>query len=398
MTILVTNRTDTLEKWRLNLNSVANIAGDPLTLYTSDGSDTFTLPTTGQLTATLNDLNSRKVKRSGDTIASLVVTGVLSTSSITLSGQLTSSIAIGTAPFVVTSTTPVANLSIGGNAATATKSTNLSGGLLGSLPIQSAANTTIFLSLGTANNLLTVNGAASGLEYKTITSTGGTVSVSYSAGIINLEASGVSGGTTFTGDLNVGTSPAKFTVLAASGNTSTLGTFTVSQLSQLANISVGASKLTVDSATGNLVSVGSLTSASLSISGTASIATASITNSTVTGITSFGSISDITVSSLTTTTTTVNQVLGSFNAAAYRSAEFIIQAVDATGLKYHSATIKVIHDGTLASSVEYAATYTANGLCGTFSADISTGNLRLLVTPATINSTVFKVTAILTKV
>ncbi len=38
---------------------------------------------------------------------------------INMSGQLTSTLAIGTAPFVVTSTTPVDNLSIGGNAATA---------------------------------------------------------------------------------------------------------------------------------------------------------------------------------------------------------------------------------------------------------------------------------------
>jgi len=37
-----------------------------------------------------------------------------------ISGQLTSTVAVGTAPLVVKSTTPVANLSIGGNAATAT--------------------------------------------------------------------------------------------------------------------------------------------------------------------------------------------------------------------------------------------------------------------------------------
>lgn len=43
---------------------------------------------------------------------------------ITYSGQLTSTVSTGTAPFVVTSTTPVANLSIGGNAATATNATN----------------------------------------------------------------------------------------------------------------------------------------------------------------------------------------------------------------------------------------------------------------------------------
>ena len=37
-----------------------------------------------------------------------------------ISGQITSTVATGTAPFVVSSTTAVANLSIGGNAANAT--------------------------------------------------------------------------------------------------------------------------------------------------------------------------------------------------------------------------------------------------------------------------------------
>jgi hypothetical protein len=41
--------------------------------------------------------------------------------------QVTSTITTGTAPFVVTSTTPVANLSIGGNAATVTTNANLTG-------------------------------------------------------------------------------------------------------------------------------------------------------------------------------------------------------------------------------------------------------------------------------
>jgi hypothetical protein len=44
-------------------------------------------------------------------------------SNVLAANQLSSTVAIGTAPFVVTSTTPVTNLSIGGNAATATTAT-----------------------------------------------------------------------------------------------------------------------------------------------------------------------------------------------------------------------------------------------------------------------------------
>ena len=51
------------------------------------------------------------------------VLGVATGTSLSVSGQLTSTIETGTAPLVVTSTTPVANLSIGGNAATATLAT-----------------------------------------------------------------------------------------------------------------------------------------------------------------------------------------------------------------------------------------------------------------------------------
>jgi hypothetical protein len=55
------------------------------------------------------------------------VLGAATGTSLSVSGQLTSTVATGTAPFVVTSTTPVANLSIGGNAATVTTNANLTG-------------------------------------------------------------------------------------------------------------------------------------------------------------------------------------------------------------------------------------------------------------------------------
>ncbi len=53
--------------------------------------------------------------------------GAISAASATVSGQLTSTVATGTAPLVVSSTTPVTNLSIGGNAATVTTNANLTG-------------------------------------------------------------------------------------------------------------------------------------------------------------------------------------------------------------------------------------------------------------------------------
>jgi hypothetical protein len=84
------------------------------------------------------------------------VIGAATGTSLSVSGQLTSTVATGTAPIVVTSTTPVANLSIGGNAATATKATNIAGGVSGSIPYQTAAATTAMLPKGNDGEVLTL--------------------------------------------------------------------------------------------------------------------------------------------------------------------------------------------------------------------------------------------------
>ena len=81
----------------------------------------------------------------------LEVTGAISGTT------LTSTVATGTAPFSVTSTTPVTNLSIGGNAGTAT---SIAGGSIGTIPYQSATNTTAMLAVGTAGQVLQSNAAA----------------------------------------------------------------------------------------------------------------------------------------------------------------------------------------------------------------------------------------------
>jgi hypothetical protein len=57
-------------------------------------------------------------------LITVTATSVTIQQPLTLPGQLTSTVATGTAPFAVSSTTPVTNLSIGGNAGTATSATN----------------------------------------------------------------------------------------------------------------------------------------------------------------------------------------------------------------------------------------------------------------------------------
>ncbi|HOU95686.1 MAG TPA: hypothetical protein PLN06_03570 [Bacteroidales bacterium] len=94
--------------------------------------------------------------------------GAATGTSLTTTGNIVapvivSTVATGVAPFIVTSTTPVANLSIGGNAATATSATtatNIAGGSSGTIPYQSTTGTTLMTDVGTAGQVLTSNGGA----------------------------------------------------------------------------------------------------------------------------------------------------------------------------------------------------------------------------------------------
>jgi hypothetical protein len=70
--------------------------------------------------------------------------------------------------------------------------------------------------------------------------------------------------------------------------------------------------------------------------------------------------------------------------------------VDDTGTKYQKTKMLAVHNGTAAEYVEYG-NVNLGGDCGTFDVSYSAG-LQLRVTPASTNSTVFKVTCILTKV
>ena len=160
---------------------------------------------------TLSTQNANAVAITGGSINGTTIgvttasTGAFSTLSAT--GQITSTVTTGSAPFVVSSTTAVANLSIGGNAATATSATsattattatNLAGGANGSLPYQTGSGATTFLSAGTNGYVLTL---ASGVP-TWAASTGGVTS--FNAGTTGLlPNSNTTGAITLSGTLNV---------------------------------------------------------------------------------------------------------------------------------------------------------------------------------------------------
>lgn len=92
-------------------------------------------------------------------------------------------------------------------------------------------------------------------------------------------------------------------------------------------------------------------------------------------------------STLTTSATTPNQVLDTFSAAAFRTSKYLVQIHDTINNDYHTSEILLIHDGTTAYTTEYAIVYTNTSLAS-FDADISGGNVRLLVTPTNATNTI----------
>lgn len=85
------------------------------------------------------------------------------------------------------------------------------------------------------------------------------------------------------------------------------------------------------------------------------------------------------------TSTTTNQVVDTFDLTLYSTAKYIVQAKYSTSI--HSTEIMVMHDGTNVYIHEYGTMYSGSSL-GTFSADISSGLVRLLFSPTNINTTV----------
>ena len=131
---------------------------------------------------------------------------------------------------------------------------------------------------------------------------------------------------------------------------------------------------------------GATTSTAVTLNGgvTTTTITATTVNATSVVIDAFGTIDAAT---LTTSAVTAGQVLDSNSATAVRSVKYLIQAT--SGAAYQSVELLLIQDGTTVSIVEYANVATGADLAD-FDADISGGNVRLLVTPANA-ATVFKV-------
>jgi hypothetical protein len=78
----------------------------------------------------------------------------------------------------------------------------------------------------------------------------------------------------------------------------------------------------------------------------------------------------------------VSQVaIDTFPIATYRTAEYTLQFTDSVTTSYHATKLLVYHDGISAYSAEYAQLFNNSSLA-TIVVDVNSGNVRLLVTPA----------------
>ena len=171
-----------------------------------------------------------------------------------LSIPLNSTVATGTAPFIVASTTQVANLNAA-TAGTATTATNLAGGALGSVPYQNASGTTLFLA-GTTSatpSFVTSTGTGSATQAPTLTSSTGSGSVVLATSptlvtpALGTPSSGVVTNLTGTASININgtvgaTTPTtgSFTTVIHSAGTATVAPIVLTSGTNLTTAAAGA--------------------------------------------------------------------------------------------------------------------------------------------------------------
>ena len=97
--------------------------------------------------------------------------------------------------------------------------------------------------------------------------------------------------------------------------------------------------------------------------------------------------STITFGNVTTTSVTANQTIASFSVTGVTGVEYIVKGIDAGG-KYSVATVLAVTDGTDADYTVYGSTQ-LGGYTGSLAVNISGSFIRLQVTPASSNSTVW---------
>lgn len=422
----------------------------------------------------------------GSSVVGSSLTSVGTLTSLATSGQITSSLVTGTAPFVVASTTRVANLNVSNSAL----ADALGGGAAGQVHYQSAAGVTAFLAAGTTSQVM-VGGAAAPAWTNTPTLTGtnftgipnaallnSTVTVGTTSIALGASATTITGlvsvtSTTFVGNLT-GNASTVTTNANLTGPVTSVGNVTsitngaitnAMQAPQTANTisgnNTGAAASPMDltpaqinamlpaftSALNGLVPASGggtvnflRADGTWAVAGTGTVTAISIVNangvsgsssggatpaltivlgaitptsvaatagvSAVTGFTAGSGVTTIDAlisgtlnrdrsGGLTTTATTLVD-LDTWAAATYRSAKYVISAVDNVTGNVYMTEILLVKDNTNNVYISEYGTITSATNIISITADYDgTTNIRLRVTPLTANSTIIKYKAVI---
>ena len=319
----ISNGTSNVELSTINGNVTIGVSGNANILVVTG--------TGANITGTLGVSSNANVGNLG-------TAQVLATANVT-APQLISNIATGTAPFVVTSTTQVANLSVAtaGTATSATAATNAA-----ALLQNTSTATTVYPTFSTSS----ANGNSQAVINTSISANLGNASIT---------------ATTFVGALSGAATTAGTVTTAAQPNITSVGTLT--SLSVTGNVTGG----NISATNGNLTTA--------NISGNVILGNTSVTTA-------------ISWASATTTSITANQTIASFSVSSVTGIEFLVKGTDAAGSKYSVSKVIAVSNGT---SVDYSTFGTVNlgGFTGSLAVNIVGGFVRLQVTPASSNSTVW---------
>jgi len=374
-----------------NLNSNATITTVDLNATGNIVANNITSNTNANITGNLNANNANITNNIS--VGSANITLNLQGNTANFSGNLTSLNAnlgnLATANFVnVSSNLQVSNLGITGN-------------IVGNL-IPNVSNT---YTLGNATNMwkdLFLSGSTIYIGSQNITANGTSIAVSNDFGANNFFATNNvsangniyanSGGTAgyvyanfanVQSNLYVGANANIVSTLTAANIVDTNLANTQVVYANSSNTLVGTNNFVYDAAN-QVLKVGA---GNTQIGGDSGYGYIQATTANIGNVVTIGSLTQITYGNVTTTSITANQTIASLNVTGITGAEFLVKATDAGG-KYSVATVLAVTDGTT-SDYSVFGTVQLGGYTGSLAVNIVGGNIRLQVTPASSNSTVW---------
>lgn len=188
------------------------------------------------------------------------------------------------------------------------------------------------------------------------------------------------------------------TVGAASATTGVFSTLTANTSATVDGITLSDNEISTNESNANLELSGN-GSGGVTISGfvfpTSDGTNGQFIKTNGAGVLSFAtagaSLSNSAIADGTTTTSSSSIAnIDTFDASTYRSAKYFISAVNSDDTRYEIFEANITHDGTNAYLTTFGSTTSGDVGLGTYSADISGGNVRLRVVPITSDDIVFK--------